>query len=293
MSQPSSSQPILIGVLSGALVVAVSAAIFFYFKLNQTVKTENPPKEPILVTPVNTQASVSQVAIDVPTPNKVDAFNTLFGVNTKHGKIKTAKYKISSIWFDKKLTYGTDTIYVVFTLTYNLNEATGDIDSCHACAPEIGAITYKKQANEWAVISKQPSFTSFGSWGEAGDVKPEPLLLSKLTTSFLLDTSYGNTGMFTSGKTIFSFADDTWRDLGNITTEENNAGACDETVPPTDEFYRKCWAYEGKISIVPKQNTQYPDLLVTRTGTFSEGDTVKNQLYKFDGKSYVDSTIYK
>ena len=76
----------------------------------------------------------------------------------------------------------------------------------------------------------------------------------------------------------------------SITTEENNSGDCDETVPPTDEYYRKCWQYNGKISIVPKPNTQYPDLLVARTGTFPKDDKVKNQLYIFDGNGYVDSS---
>ena len=290
MSQHSSTQPILIGVLSVALVVAISVAIFLYFKLQQTVATDNHTKETMQAQTVAVQASASQAAINVPTPTKVEAFNTLFAVNTKHGKIKTGKHKVSSIWFDKKLTYGIETIYVVFTLTHSLNEMTGDAESCHVCAPEIGAITYKKQANGWQVISKQVSFTSFGSWGDAYDVKPEPLALSKQTTSFLLDTSYGNMGMSTPGKTIFSFAGDVWRDLGNITTEENNSGDCDETVPPTDEYYRKCWQYNGKISIVPKPNTQYPDLLVARTGTFPKDDKVKNQLYIFDGNGYVDSS---
>ncbi len=290
MSQQSSTQPILIGVLSGALVVAISVAIFLYFKPQQTVPSENHIKEAIQAQIATIQAPASQAAINVPTPNKVQAFNTLFAVNTKHGKIKTGKHKVSSIWFDKKLTYGADTIYVVFTLTHSLNESTGDVESCHACAPEIGAITYKKQLNGWEVISKQARFTSFGSWGEVSDDQPELFALSKLTTSFLLDTSYSSTGMSTSGKAIFSFAGDAWRDLGTITTEEDNSGACDETVPPTDEYYRKCWQYSGKISIVPKPNTQYPDLLVTRIGTFPDDDKVKNKLYTFNGNEYVDSS---
>lgn len=283
-----SSQAVLIGVLSGALVVAVGIAALLYLKPNLRASMESKTKDNHVQPAVISNVVASSQSKDIPMPSKIDAFNMLYGVKTKHGKIKTGKNKISNIWFDKTLSHGAEAIYVVFTRTYNLNES-GEIESCHACSPEIGAITYKKQLNEWQVVSKQKSFTSFGSWGDSDDdIKPEMFQLSTTTTSFLLESGYGNFGQMTLGKTIFSFSDNTWRDLGSITTSEDNSGACDETLPPTDELYRKCWSYDGKISVIPKQNTKYPDLLVVRTGSSSDNDKVGNITYKFNGSLYVE-----
>lgn len=293
MSQNSSGQALLIGVLAGALIVAIGAASFFYISSKQSV----PVGEKAIVTePSKTEKEpeITSKTLKVPPPQRVDAFNELFNVKTKHGKIKTAKYKLSSIWFDKKITYKETNYYVVFSKTQTLSEETGELEECHACSAEVGAITYKETEKEWEVVSKDKNISSFGSWGDAPDVKPEAIQLSKNVIAFLLESGYSNQGYTSTSKTIFSFSGDSWQEIGSIGVHEDNYGTCDETPPESEESAMgPCWQYDGTISISTEQEKDYPDLLVMQKGTMKNesGKIFKpeNNVYRFDGKSYVSN----
>jgi hypothetical protein len=73
--------------------------------------------------------------------------------------------------------------------------------------------------------------------------------------------------------------------------DEEDIAECQSKICGADN--KKCWSYEGKISVV-SSNKEYPDILVTKTGTEidDKGDIVpaKNVTYSFDGKEYLSET---
>jgi hypothetical protein len=292
--QQTTKQPYIIGALSGALVMSLGMYGYFYFNLKEhAVQNEN-------VAPVVSEAMPAK-ASPVTVPSNEAGLKDLYGITSPSGQIKNAlkiegdeSDTLTSHWFDKELKIGTDDLYVKFYKTQQL-DAAGEPTQSHATPVIVGVITYKKMSNQWQVISKQKSFGEAGSWGDVPEAKAEILQLSPSSIALMIDYAGGGQGYFQEGKEIFAFANNNWRDVGEVITGGDNEGAgCDsEPVSVGEELLGPCWRYTGKISVIPGSNSEFPPLLVTRTGTESNEHRVSvkpasNVTYYFIGGKYVN-----
>lgn len=266
----------LIAVLAGALIISIAVSVFFYSRQDG-----------------QDSAFLSQNLSAV--PDHTAALSELFGITDSGGKVRISANELSSIWFGQSFSLGDDELHVIFTKTQEVDPQSGAIVKAHAQGVKVGAITYKLVDGQWQVVSRQPKFGDFGEWGDVPEVKQAEILqLSPENIAFMIDAGAGMGGFFESGKALFVYSKNSWRDLGYIQTDANNSGACDEA--PSDEGgSMPCWSYTGTISIVPGENAEYPDLLVIRTGTESGENGVsivpaKNVTYVFNGEKYVDAS---
>jgi hypothetical protein len=207
----------------------------------------------------------------------------LLGVTISGKAIKTEN-KSSSVWFEQSFQNKDDNIRVIFIKTQTI-ENNGEIDDCHACSAEIGAVTYKKVNDGWQVVSKQLQIGDVGSWGDAPAItQAEILQISPDKFVFLISDGDSGQGYETTGKYVILFKNDKWQYLGFVQSGESNSG----TSQCVDDE-RKCWNSEGKISVITGEK-EYPDLLVTKTGTEQDDkDNIipaKNSIHVFNGKEY-------
>lgn len=270
----------LIAALAGTLIISIAVSVFFYSRED-----------------AQNSAFLSQGLFV--TPDHATALEELFGISDSNGKARISTNELSSIWFEQSFKLGSDDLHVIFMKTQEIDPQSGAIVKTHAQGVKVGSITYKQVDGDWQVISKQPKFGDFGEWGDAPEVKQAEILqLSPDNIAFMIETGGGMGGFFESGKALFAYSKNNWRDLGYVQTDGDNSGACDgasEPAPSDKGGSIPCWRYTGTLSIVPGKNIDYPDLLVTRTGTESGEDGVsivpaKNVTYIFNGEKYVDSS---
>ncbi len=261
--QPAESQATRPGMSVAAKVIIAIVSIFILAGIVAVIVISNfSQKESRVASP--TLSAPAQPVLSL--PSNEAAIKKLFGVSGPGGKVKTASDKLTSFWFEQSFKVGTDNLHVKFFATQSLDES-GQPESCHACGVDVGAITYKQYGVHWAEISKQPQFGSAGQWGEASEAKTEVLQLSPNSSAIMLDAGGTYQGVTEIGKKIFVFALNSWRDVGFVKTGEDNSGDCSE------EGRSPCFSYEGVISVVKGSMSDYPDLLVTRTGTDIQWDT--------------------
>lgn len=270
----------LIAVLAGALIISIAVSMFFYSREDG-----------------QDSAFLSQNLSAM--PDHTTALNELFGITDSSGKVRISANELSSIWFEQSFKLGNDEFHVIFTKTQEVDPQSGAIVKAHAQGVKVGAITYKRIDGQWQVVSRQQKFGDFGEWGDASEVKQAEILqLSPENIAFMVDAGGGMGGFFESGKSLFAYSKNSWRDLGYVQTDADNSGVCDEPserAPSDDGGSIPCWSYKGTISIVPGENAEYPDLLVTRTGTESGENGVsivpaKSVTYVFNGEKYVDAS---
>lgn len=297
MHPPTTKQSFIIGALSGALVLSLGLSGYLYFQSNKNGTT------------INSEAVSTKASEAIPTiatspaevPSNEVALKELFGISNPSGQVKNVvkiegdeSDTLTSHWFDKALKIGADDFYVKLYKTQQLDETGQPVDS-HATHVYIGAITYKNISGQWQAVSKQKSFGTSGSWGDTPGTKAQILQLSPSSIALMLDYAGGGQGYFEEGKQIFVFAKNNWQDAGVIITGEDNEGAgCDsEPVPAGEMAMGPCWKYTGKISVVSGSNSEFPPLLVTRSGTESNEHRVsvkpvKNLTYNFVAGKYIN-----
>jgi len=285
--QSSSKKSIIIGVLSGALVLSIGSFALYYFQSQSQLQAAT--QDTVLEAP---KVLVAPVAV-LPLPSNKTAFEELFGVSDPSGKVKTAPDQLTSFWFEQSVVSGGNNLHVKFFATQKLDKAGQPYDS-HASSVDVGAITYKQNANQWEVISKQLQFGEAGSWGSIDEVKPEVIQLSPTSFAVMVEFSGGQGGWNNEGKAVFVFAQNSWHDLGYVVTGEDNSGSCDYTPPaPGDIGMGPCFSFKGVISVSDGSTSEFPDLLITRTGTQSKsfrGELIPatNITYIFKDGKYIN-----
>ncbi len=291
MSQVNSRQSFIIGALSGALVLSIAAAGFFYLQgTNKETPNLNSP-------PVQETAAIKEVAMLEP-PSTQSGLADLFGASDPSGKVKNvlrfdgdASNTLTSIFIGKELKIGDEDIYVKFYKTQQLDESGNPVVS-HATPVLLSAITYKKEAGQWQVLSKQKNIGSAGSWGDAAVGNIDTLKLSPNATALMLDGGYGGQGVFYEHKELIAYSGNKWKTVGVIVTGGDNSGDCSEQHKPNEhDSLGPCWKYTGVISVVQGSKSDFPDLLVTRAGTQSKEhrtsvQPAKNVTYVFNGSEY-------
>jgi uncharacterized protein YecT (DUF1311 family) len=275
--KPSSKHAVLIGVLSSVLLISLGVASFFYYQ--HTIQAEK------------TSTAIAPVPNVVQTPNHATAMQDLFGVTDPSGEVKTGDEALSSFWFEQSFKQGEDNLHVIFFKTQSIDEE-GEPYQSHAQGVDVGAITYQQIAGQWQIIAKQTKFGEAGSWGDVPETTARMMQLSPNVLVLMVDSSYSGQGYVDEGEMLFAFSKNTWHDIGYVQTGGDNSGDCDDESTGL-EGLGACWRYQGKISILAGKNIEYPDLLVTRTGTESgeNRDSVipaKNISYVFNGEKYIN-----
>lgn len=237
-------------------------------------------------------SGMPEFSAPAPPPDGATAMKDLLGADPAQVKADDSG-KESSVLFQQNFDFGPRHYHVAFIKTRAAG-ADGQVTDCHACGAQVGAITYQWTGWAWQPVAKQPDIATLGAWGDLELTQvPELLNLSPNSVAFSLDSSYLSQGISSSGKTLLGFAGKEWRELGQIRTGGSNAGACDEDADPRDPAGAgPCWEYTGVVSVATGQESDYPDLLVIRSGTepAANGAAVipaRNVTYAYDGKAYV------
>jgi hypothetical protein len=208
------------------------------------------------------------------------AYKNIVDVASTNAKIKTASDKLSSVWFKQDFQYGADKIRVVFIKSQLLME-NGDIDACHSCTAEITAITYKLINNAWQFVAIQKNIKVLGEYGDVPDIKKADIIT--LSPEKLLFMLGGSTALL---QNLYVFSQNKWDDLGYIPINGDDSDYCGEKI--------KCYKFAGEISVIPSEK-EYPDLLVTKTGTeLDEKQNIikaKNSVYIFKNGKYADESF--
>lgn len=289
MSQSSSSkQSVVIGVLSGALVVAISAAVFLYMNGGERAVSSAEPAAS------GASAAVADPVVAITPPSVSDSMKELFGLQQGAEEAKTKPDQLTKAAFSTEFTLGSDRFYAQFFQSQDLLE-NGEVSDSHASSVDLSVITYKQTGATWSVIDKKVELAESGTWGALSNGPAEKLQLSPGSFGLLVDEGYSGQGYHHTGKSIFVFAGNKWQHAGFIETGASNSGACDENFKPgsSDDFMKPCYEYTGKISVAPNANGDFPDLLVTRNGT-QEGEQpnqvvpAKNVTVKYKKDKYID-----
>ncbi len=223
-----------------------------------------------------------------PSGKYVEHYSThkdIVDVASTNEKVKTAIDKLSSVWFRQDFQYGADKMQVVFIKSQRLEE-NGDIVGCHACGVDIAAVTYKQINNDWQFVAKQESIKIDGKWGDAPKIKQANIIrLTPNKVLFLITDSDLHQGYEDTSESLYLLSQNKWVDVGYIPTGEDYCFYLDEG------HTTKCYKFKGKISVIPSTK-DYPDLLVTKTGTqLDEKRNVikaKNSVYVFKDGKYTE-----
>jgi len=290
MSQSSSSkQSVVIGVLSGALVVAISAAVFLY--MSSSSERAGSGAEPA-ASEVSAAGSASVVTIAPPSAS--ESMKELFGLQQGAEEVKTKPNELTKVAFSTDFNLGSDRFYSQFFQSQDLLEG-GQVSDSHASSVALSVITYKQTGATWSVIDKKIALAESGTWGGLSNAPVEKLQLSPGSLGLLVDEGSSGQGYSNNGKSIFVFAGSQWRTAGYVDTGASNSGVCDPDFKPgsSDDSMKPCYEYSGKISVAPNAMGDFPDLLVTRQGT-QEGEQpnqvgpAKNVTFKYIKDKYRD-----
>jgi hypothetical protein len=265
------------------LWVLAASTIFFLvvFLLGQTS-----PKE----TNINDLATLEQPSASNGVGDKDSVVNTslteLFGRSGANGVSKESSNELSSLFAQIPFLHNGKEHLVVFIKTQALDEKTGKPIDCHACSVKISAAVFNKEGGSWVYLSKSKFFTDFGSWGDA--VLNDPIKIeqnfSKDATAFLIVSGWSGQGYTDEFTTIIAFRDNKWQDLGSINTGSDNHGACDESEQAKSTgAFKACWQNKGSLTVVRSKDTDYPDIIVMRSGTKS---TKNNDVVAARGATY-------
>lgn len=215
------------------------------------------------------------------------ALTELFGVTDSSGEIKKAD-KLSKIWFEQFFKdSNSNNNHVVFVRTSN--------ESSWGEVAQAGAVVFTQIRGEWQVTSKQSKIGEVPSSCSFVYENAPMLNFSSNKIAFLIDVTgcLGNHYSY-ENRNVYVYQNNNWIDLvGNIELESEYFGGIEGCYNKGDKHQEdvfECYGYDGKISMVDRKK-EYPDLLVTKTGTEEiDGKVVpaKNSLYVFNGKEYEE-----
>lgn len=289
------ARQLLVFVLSSVALGSVFATAGYFYSDATEEATENRTDAKASVNEIAKIAKPLVISLsDIPDVNQ--ALSDLFSLPAQDSKIKTAKDKLASLWFQQSFEDGGNKYHSVFIKNQMVDVETDEVYGNHSDAPIISAVVYKRIQDKWELISKQKNIGTFGSWGDAPSVnKAELLQLAKGNTALLLDISYSGQGLTNKGKSIFSYHNESWSLLGFLQTGGDNEGVCDEDAKK-DELLFECWRFNGKISLSENsEDDVYPDVVISRSGTMSDKNgnviPVTNSIYSFNGEEYLIDEI--
>ena len=246
----------------------------------------------------NTQPNYSAASAATALPTFEQAMRDLFGVDSQTGAILTEKNGLTRGWFSYPFESNGIIYYAVFLKTQRSNGDVATEESvrhCHACAPDISVVTYKKQGQSWSKLIAQKNVAEVGSWGDVETPKRfEFLHLNEKNRILMIDVAWQGQGLNTWGKELFGFSEERWSRLGTIETGGNNEDHCLPPAAKEDErghLMFDCYSYVGQIQLLQKKPVDFPDLTVIFSGTRLDDKLqlkqAENQTYHYVKGRYV------
>lgn len=162
----------------------------------------------------------------------------------------------------------------------------GEIQGCHACGVDYGAIQFHRYDGKWFLANRQDVFTTAGSMG-MGD-SPEIIKLAQHMFALKLGTYYMQTGVQTNSAELYELTPSGPHNLlkKSLDFSADNDGMADCTEPSTKDWSKpvpekdqsECFKIDVKWSLDAKAETP-GDLALQYTGlTRTEGD---DKLYHY------------
>ena len=289
MSNTSSNkQAIVVGVLSGALVVALGAIGFLLMARSEPSILDTSSAT------TSTDAAKAENSSPISPPSVSESMKELFGLKQGADEAKTAPDILSQAAFSQSFTLGKDRYFAQFFQSQQLL-GTGELDESHAATVRLSVLTYKQSGGTWEVVDKKTDLTESGAWGQLLSAPVETLRLSAASMALLVEEGSIAQGYTDGGKTVLVFTNQRWHDTGVIHTNSSNGGACDPDYKPGagDDFMKPCYEHTGSISVAHDAQGDFPDLLVTKQGTQAGENPdqiipVKNVIVKYTKGKYVE-----
>ncbi len=217
----------------------------------------------------------------------------LYGTQAPTLKAQLDGTRVATPWLSQQVNDGRSELFVLFAKVQSL-EGNGQPENCHACAPEVDAITYVRQPDGWTRESIVRDILQIGAWGQAPDIQTaEVLSLSPGHIALAIPTGFSNQGYTDEGVVLLGHAENSWAALGYLVTGGDNDGACAK--PEDKEQFGSGPCYSYTSTYVPRLGTgqPYPDIIVTHTGTRRDPDGSDGALlrdgqviYAFNGTQY-------
>jgi len=129
---------------------------------------------------------------------------------------------------------------------------------CHACAPAVSTILFKRNGTKWQVGGGAEALTSSGGWGRPGEFSLEKIGPEEF--ALVIKDGYTGQGETTSMATFYHVADKKMAKLVQLELHGDNGGACGQPGPGS------CYSFDKKYTFVPSAKPFF-DLTVTSTGT--------------------------
>lgn len=144
-------------------------------------------------------------------------------------------------------------------LTETLARGKEGWESCHACAPIVGAAMFMEVEGDWYIEALRKDLDEIGSWGE---MPPSKLVqIGPQAWGARLDYGSTNQGITEGGMELIGIAKDRFEVLADLETNFSNEGMFFEGAEADGAY-----AFDSEISFEPSDNPEYWDLIVTTTG---------------------------
>jgi hypothetical protein len=132
-------------------------------------------------------------------------------------------------------------------------------ESCHACAPIVGAAMFMEVEGDWYIEALRKDLDEIGSWGE---IPPQTLVqIGPQAWGARLDYGSTNQGITEEGTELIGIANDRFEVLADLETNFSNEGMFFDGADA-----KGAYAYSSKIKFEPGNNPEYWDMVVTTSG---------------------------
>jgi hypothetical protein len=170
-----------------------------------------------------------------------------------------------------------------------LTAATPEEHDCHACGVLVGVAIFVNEGTGWKLQTATRSIGRYFSWGASG--KPKLEKLGRDRHGAVFEWGDGNQGYFGGSFYIFSVVENSFREIGEIESYQDNSGA----LTGGEDFAH----YKGKYQFVPGPHPQFFDFRVRYSGRKAVGKGraavvrpfSKTQLYRYTNGQYEKVSV--
>jgi hypothetical protein len=136
---------------------------------------------------------------------------------------------------------------------------------CHGCSLLVGAAVFSKSKNGWSLTARRFALTEAGEFAEDPLVTLQPLGPDHF--GFRLEDNFSGGGTGT-GFALFDISGSEIKEVLSAAKDSNFMG--DECWPmPLSQAWHVCVAFTGGISVVPGDDPEHYDIVLTRRVTSS------------------------
>ncbi|MBI4852531.1 MAG: hypothetical protein HY819_12115 [Acidobacteria bacterium] len=136
-----------------------------------------------------------------------------------------------------------------------------DFEDCHACGVVIGGMLFSKANNEWKLDIDQRYITIDGEFGHINE-EYELVKIGDMHYGILLYPAYSGSGFNYKNLILITQVNNELKKVLELDKSSNNEGEADGRT-------RKLYSYDSKYAFIPKQGSEYYDLVIVQRGKLS------------------------